>query len=144
MHFLSGRLLPVSGPLLPADISKNRLNTHSPKTPEVLFALHDIVRVKGDTFPGMVSLSDHRPVPVVPLATNHPGKQVVIPLSGLFSGHEGPSGWTLFHGNAPGGIPSGFTCADGALSETKGNLKFQAIIQKRATVLLVKKQEMGE
>lgn len=77
----------------------------------VLLALHDIFRVKGDTFPGMVSLSDHLPVPVVPLATNHPGKQVIIPLSGLFSGHEGPSGWTLFHRNAFDGIPSGFTCA---------------------------------
>ena len=98
MHFLSGRLLPVSGPLLPADISKNRLNTHSPKTPEVLFALHDIVRVKGDTFPGMVSLSDHRPVPVVPLATNHPGKQVVIPLSGIFQVMKVPPGGLFFTG----------------------------------------------
>ena len=98
MHFLSGRLLPVSGPLLPADISKNRLNTHSPKTPEVLFALHDIVRVKGDTFPGMISLSDHRPVPVVPLATNHPGKQVVIPLSGIFQVMKVPPGGLFFTG----------------------------------------------
>jgi hypothetical protein len=49
----------------------------------VSLAHHDIFRVKGNKFSGTVNLSDRFPVPVVPLATDHTGKQFVVTLSSI-------------------------------------------------------------